>query len=336
MRINVGIAGVGFHVPENIVTNQEFEKYVGVKADWIEDKIGIEERRFASKDQALSDLAFLAAMQALESAGLHAQDIDLIIVSAINPDKRAPATAAIMQKKLGAPKAAAFDINVGGCPGSCYSLVIGQQFIASGMYKNVLVISGDIYSKLVDLTDRNVAVFFGDGVGAVVLRQCKENKGFLSSLLGADGEWGVEKIICEGGSRIPITREAFDNNKLVITMDNKEVWKFGTKILPLIVEQVTKDAGFQLTDLDWIIPHQSNLNMIRYGMKKLNLPMSKTYTNIHKFANTGGGSVLISLAEAVQLGLIKPGQLIVLSSFGAGFSWGSILTRWCCKEDFEF
>lgn len=297
MRINVGIAGVGFHVPENIVTNQEFEKYVGVKADWIEDKIGIEERRFASKDQALSDLAFLAAMQALESAGLHAQDIDLIIVSAINPDKRAPATAAIMQKKLGAPKAAAFDINVGGCPGSC---------------------------------------FFGDGVGAVVLRQCKENKGFLSSLLGADGEWGVEKIICEGGSRIPITREAFDNNKLVITMDNKEVWKFGTKILPLIVEQVTKDAGFQLTDLDWIIPHQSNLNMIRYGMKKLKLPMSKTYTNIHKFANTGGGSVLISLAEAVQLGLIKPGQLIVLSSFGAGFSWGSILTRWCCKEDFEF
>lgn len=335
MKKNVGIAGIGFCVPENIVTNEEFVKNVNTTGDWIYSKIGIRERRIASKEQALSDLAYPAALQALQASGITSQELDLIIVCAINHDRRVPTTSVILQKKLGAEKCAAFDVNVGGCPGSCYSLVIGQQFVENGMYKNVLVVSGEIYSKFIDMTDRNVSVFFGDGVGAAVLRPCKKNTGFLSSLLGADGEWGADSIICEGGSRIPITEEAFANKQLGLTMNNKEVWKFGIEIFPSIVKKVTYAADFQLSDIDWVIPHQANINIIKYGMDKLKLPMSKTHTNIHKFANTGAGSVFIALAEAVQLELIQPGQVLVLASFGAGFSWGAIIIRWCSKEDFE-
>lgn len=333
MKQTVGIAGIGFCVPSKVVSNEEFIKYVDTTDEWIKEKIGIHERRFAAKDEALSDLAYPAAVQALENAEITARTLDLIVVCAINQDYRVPATATIMQKRLHATNAAAFDVNVGGCPGSCYSLIIAQQFIESGMYKNVLVISGDIYSKFVDVSNRDVSVFFGDGVGAVVLRACKKN-GFLNSLLGADGEWGSDKIVCPGGSRIPFTKENFETDKLKITMDNKEVWKFGTKIFPQIINEVVEKGGYQLDNLDWVIPHQANINMIKYGMKRLKIPMTKTYTNIQNYGNTGAGSVIIALAEAVYKGFIKPGDLVVLASFGAGFSWGAILLRWCEKSDF--
>lgn len=331
---NVGIAGLGYCVPDKVITNDDFVKLVDTTSEWIQTKIGILERRFASEDEALSDLAYKAALQALDSAKISSEDLELIIVCAINHDRRAPATAAILQRKLSAKNAAAFDVNVGGCPGSCYSLVIGQQFVENGMYKNVLVISGDIYSKFIDLTDRNVSVFFGDGVGAAILRPCKPNTGFLTSLLGADAEWGSEKIICEGGSRVQFTKEAFEQNKLGVTMDNNEVWRFGTKTFPKIVKEVVKKADYQVSDLDFLIPHQANLNMIKFGMKKLKLPMIKTHTNIEKYANTGAGSVMIAMAEATQLGKIQAGDLVALASFGAGFSWGAIAIRWCKNDDF--
>lgn len=334
MKQYAGIAGVGFYVPERVITNEEFIKYVDTTDEWIKEKIGIQERRFASEKEALSDLAYQAALQALEDAEMIPDDIELIIVCAINHDYRVPATAAIMQKKLKAIHAAAFDVNVGGCPGSCYSLVIAQQFIESGMYKNVLVISGDVYSKFVDISDRNVSVFFGDGVGAVILKSCKKNAGFLNSLLGADGEWGSDKIVCPGGSRILFNKENFENNKLKITMDNKEVWRFGTRTFPRIVKEVVDKSEYKLEDLDWVIPHQANINMIKHGMERLKIPMSKAYINIQNYANTGAGSVIIALAEAKMKKLIKPGNLIVLASFGAGFSWGAILLKWCEKSDF--
>ncbi|WP_432667342.1 beta-ketoacyl-ACP synthase III [Wukongibacter baidiensis] len=334
MKRNVGIAGVGFYVPEKVLTNKDLEKSMDTTDEWIQEKIGIKERRVAAEDEALSDLAYPAALQALEMSGVTADEIDLILVCAINHDKRLPSTACILQKMLKASNAAAFDVNVGGCPGTGYALVIGQQFVENGMYDRVLVISGEIYSKMLDWSDRDISVFFGDGVGAAVLKPCKENTGFLSSLLGADGEWGVDNVLCEGGSRISYSKEMVEDNLHRIEMNNKEVWKFATKIFPQTIRDVTKKAEFELTDLDWIIPHQANINMIRYGMNEMGLPMSKTYTNLDRIGNTGAGSVIIALADAVQKGLIKPGQNIALSSFGAGFSWGAVLTRWCSEEDF--
>ena len=332
--MNVGIAGTGYYLPERVLTNKELGQYADVTDDWIQKKIGIKERRVAAEDECLSDMAYPAALQALDNAGIVAEDIELIIVCAINHDCRVPSTAVIMQKKLGAYNAAAFDINVGGCPGSCYSLTVAQQFVENGMYKNVLVIAGDIYSKLVDITDKYVSVYFGDGVGAAVLRACKERTGFETSFIGADGEWGADRIVCEGGSRVPITEEAFKQNKFKITLDGREVWKFGTKLFPMAIRQLAANVNCEITHIDWIIPHQANINMIEFGMNELGLPMDKVYTNLQKYANTGAGSVMIALAEAVEKGLIKSGQRVALVSFGAGFAWGAVLTKWCSKEDF--
>lgn len=331
---SVGIAGVGYYLPKRVVTNKEFVKYVDTTEEWLEEKIGIKERRFAAEDEAMSDISYNSAIKAIADAELKIEDIDLIIVCAVNQDHRVPTTAAILQKKLGAKNAAAFDMNLGGCPGSCYSLVVGQQFIKSGMYKNVLVVSGEIYSKFVDISNREVSVFFGDGVGAVVLRKCREGKGIITSLLGADGESGVDKIVSTGGSRIPYNIKTISENKIKQSMDNKAVWKFGTYIFPKIVKDLVNDSDYNLEDLDWIIPHQANINIIKYGMKKLKLPMEMTHTTIHKYANTGGGSVPITLAEAVEVGKVLPNNLIILASYGAGYAWGGLLIKWCDKNDF--
>lgn len=332
--ISVGIAGVGYYVPERIVTNKEFVKYVDTTEEWLEEKIGIQERRFAAKEEAMSDFAYKASIMALNNANLNSQDLDLIIVCAINQDHRAPATAVILQDKLKATKAAAFDMNVGGCPGSCYSLIVGQQFIESGMYNNVLVVSGEIYSKFIELSNRDVSVFFGDGAGATILRRCKENKGILASLLGADGANGKDKILATGGSRVQYTIESISNKEITTTMKNRAVWDFGIKIFPEIIRKVASNSNLKLSDIDWIIPHQANINIIKYGMKKLKIPMEKTHTTIHKYANTGGGSVPITLAEAVELHKVKPDDIVVLASYGAGFSWGALLVRWCSETDF--
>ncbi|MCI8669662.1 MAG: beta-ketoacyl-ACP synthase 3 [Lachnospiraceae bacterium] len=332
--MKVGIAGMGYYLPKRVMTNKELEQYADVTDEWIQKKIGIKERRIAADNECLSDMAYPAALNAIKNSGIKSEDIELIIVCAINQDCRVPSTAVIMQKKLGACNAAAFDINVGGCPGSCYSLVVAQQFIENEMYKNVLVIAGDIYSKLVDISDKYVSVYFGDGVGAAVLRRCKEGSGFETSLIGADGEWGADCIVCEGGSRVPITEKAFKQNKFKITLDGREVWKFGTKLFPLAIRQLAANVNCETKDIDWIIPHQANINMIEFGMNELHLPMDKAYINLQKYANTGAGSVMIALAEASEKGLIKPGQRVALASFGAGFAWGAVLIKWCCEEDF--
>jgi len=334
MKRNVGIAGMGCYLPDRVMTNDELAQYMDTTDQWIQEKLGIKERRVASPNQALSDLAYPASVQAISNAGISAEDLDLIIVCAINHDKRAPSTAVILQKKLGVSGCAAFDVNVGGCPGSCYALVIAQQFIENGMCDNVLVVTGDIYSRLVDITDRSTSVFFGDGVGAAVLRPCRDNKGFISSTLGADGMWGADVIVCEGGSDVPYTAENIAERKIGVRMNSKEVWKFATSIFPKIIRTLTEKAGMTPDNLDWIIPHQANINMIKYGMNELGQPMVKAYTNLDKYANTGAGSVMIALAEAVNMGIIQPDQLVGLASFGAGFSWGGVLLNWCDEDDF--
>lgn len=334
MKRNAGIAGMGYYMPERVMTNAELVQYVDNTDEWIQTKLGIQERRIAEPDQAFSDLAYPAALQAIENAGITPQDIDLIIVCAINTDKRAPSTAAILQAKLDAKKCAAFDVNVGGCPGSCYSLVIAQQFIENGTYNNILVVCGEIYSRIIDITDKMTSGYFGDGVGAAVLRPCCEGKGIVTSILGADGKWGADEISVEGGSRVPYTKENVEEKKLKVTMNGKAVWKFGTYILPYVIRSLAEKSNKQLDELDWIIPHQANINMVRFGMEELGIPESKAYTNMHKYANTGAGSVMIALAEAVNKGLIQSEEYVTLVSFGAGFSWGGVLVNWCDEDDF--
>jgi 3-oxoacyl-[acyl-carrier-protein] synthase-3 len=331
---NVGIAGTGFHFPEKRMSNEDLKQYMNTSSSWIESKIGIKERRVASEEECLSDFAYHASLEAMQNAEIAPEEIDLIIVCAVNQDKRIPATANILQKKLKAKNAATFDVNVGGCPGTVYALVIGQQFVASGMYNNVLVVSGEVYSKLLDWSDRNISMFFGDGVGASILKPCKKGKGILSSVLGSDGEWGADKVVMEGGSLNSYTEDLIKENKHRIWMDNREVWRFGTTIFPKIVKEASKKASVKLDELDWVIPHQANINMIKHGMNTLDLGMDKVFTNLEYYANTGAGSVIIALADAVKQEKVKEGNKVALASFGAGFSWGSVIVEWCGKEDF--
>lgn len=331
---NVGIAGTGFYLPEKRVTNDDLKRFMTTSSSWIEEKIGIKERRVVAENECLSDLALKASNDAILKANVSVDDIDLIIVCAINQDKRIPATANILQKKLKAKNAATFDVNVGGCPGTVYSLAIGQQFVATGMYNTVLVVSGEVYSKLLDWSDRNISMFFGDGVGASILKPCKEGKGFLSTVLGADSETGADKVLMEGGSLQTYTEGFIKENKHRIKMDNTAVWKFGTSIFPKIIKEASDKAGLAVEELDLVIPHQANINMIKYGMKALKLKMDKVFTNLEYYANTGAGSVIIALADAVEQEKIKKGDIVALASFGAGFSWGSTVLKWCSKDDF--
>ncbi len=331
---NVGIAGTGFYFPEQRMSNEDLKKHMNTSSSWIEEKIGIKERRIAAEEECLSDLAYHAANHAITEADIDVTAIDLIIVCAVNQDKRIPATANILQKKLKAKNAATFDVNVGGCPGTVYALVIGQQFVASGMYDTVLVISGEVYSKLLDWSDRNISMFFGDGVGASILRPCKKGTGILSSVLGSDSEWGADKVVMEGGSLNTYSETLIRENKHRIKMDNREVWKFGTTIFPKIVKEASQKAGVTLDQLDVVIPHQANINMIKHGMNTLELGMDKVFTNLEYYANTGAGSVIIALADAVAQAKVKENDTIALASFGAGFSWGSAIVKWCSKDDF--
>ena len=326
--VSVGIKGLGFEVGENVVTNHDLAKFLDTNDDWIKEKIGISERKHASKDKALSDLALIAAKKALKAAGIDARELDLIIVSTITPDHTNVSTACLLQNLLGADKAAAFDISNGGCPGSVYSLVTGSKFIADGTYKNVLVIAGEIYSKFVNWKDRSICVYFGDGVGAAVLQPVEEGYGILAHTLGADGSGYNVLAAPAGGSRMPINEEILKQGLNYAKMDGKSIWEFATRVFPESVAQSAKKANIEVSDIDFLISHQANINIIKVGMEKLGLPMTKTYTNIDRYGNTGGASVFIALTEAVDKGLIKRDDNLALVAFGGGLAYGSIIIRW--------
>lgn len=333
----VGIKGTGYYVPERVVTNKELENYVDTTDEWIQKKTGIKERRVADEDQATSDLAYRAALMAIEDAGITPEDIDLIILNCLCPDHRDPATSCLVQAKLGAFNAAAFDINVGGCPGSVYSINIGATFIKSGACKNVLVIGADVITSIIDWRDRVTCCFFGDGAGAVVLSRTAK-PGIMTYALHADGR-GYESILVPcGGSRakadtISLTPGLRDRWSYV-NMDGKAVWNFATNAFPNSIREAAQEAEIKISEIDLIIPHQANVNIIKEGLSKLDLPFEKAFVNIQKYGNTVGASVLIALAEAAREGRVSQGNIIALSAFGAGLAWGSVLLRWNDKEDF--
>lgn len=328
MQLNpVGILGTGKYVPERILTNQELEQMVETNDEWIVTRTGMRERRIAAPEQATSDLALHASQAALKAAGISAEDLDLIIVATITPDMFFPSTACLLQDKLGAKKAAAFDLSAA-CSGFIYGLATASNMIATGMYKHVLVVGAETLSRITDYTDRNTCILFGDGAGAVVLGQVQEGRGFQSFELGADGSGGELLKVCGGGSRMPSSAESIENKHHFIYMAGNEVFKFAVRIMGNAAEAALRKAGIDKTEIDLLIPHQANIRIINSAMNRLDLPAEKCMINLDKYGNVSAASIPIALAEAVEQNRVKEGDKLVMVGFGGGLTWGASVLIW--------
>ncbi|WP_434756601.1 beta-ketoacyl-ACP synthase III [Paenibacillus amylolyticus] len=323
----VGIIGTGKYVPEKILTNSDLEKMVDTNDEWIVSRTGIKERHIAAPDQATSDLAYEAALKALESAGMTGSDLDLIIVATITPDSSFPSTACILQDKLGAKGVAAFDLSAA-CSGFVYGLATATSFIKSGMYNNALVIGADCLSRITDYTDRNTCVLFGDGAGAVVVGEVPEGRGFKAFDLGAEGAGGSLLNIEGGGSRLPASAETIENKKHYIYMNGREVFKFAVRVMGTATIEVLRKAGMDRTDVDLFVPHQANVRIIQSAMQRLELPEEKVVVNVDKYANTSAASIPLALVEAAEEGRMKAGDTVLMVGFGGGLTWGASVLVW--------
>lgn len=318
--IPVGILGSGKYVPERIMTNRELEEMVETNDEWIVTRTGIRERRLAAPGQATSDLALEASLRALEAAGLTAADLDLIIVATITPDMSFPSTACLLQDKLGARQAAAYDLSAA-CSGFIYALANANGMIASGMYKHVLVVGAECLSRITDYTDRNTCILFGDGAGAVVLGPVPEGRGFQSFVLGADGGGGELLKVPGSGSRL--SPEGEPAPKQFIHMAGSEVFKFAVRIMGGCAEEALAKAGLDKSAVDLLVPHQANIRIIQSALNRLELPEEKCMINLDKYGNVSAGSIPIALAEAVEQGRAPEGSVLVLVGFGGGLTWGA-------------
>ena len=323
---NVGIIGVGEYLPEKILTNSDLEKMVETSDEWITTRTGIKERHLAAKGQAASDLALKAAQIALKNAKLSPEDLDLIVVATITGDMPCPSTASILQDKLGAKRAACFDISAA-CAGFVYGISVAQQFIACSTYKNALVIGVEVLSSFTDWRDRNTCVLFGDGAGAVVLSEVK-GRGIISTYLGCDGSRVGLLNIPAGGSANPATTETVRNRQHFIKMQGNELFKIAVNTMTKAAEVVLQQAGMSFADVDMIIPHQANARIIMAVAKKLGIPEGRVYLNIERCGNMSSASTVTALCEAVQEGKVKKGDIILLDAFGAGLVWGACVIEW--------
>lgn len=329
--IKTKLIGIGYYVPKKVVKNSELVEYLDTTDEWIQNKIGIKERHIVDEVEVASDLAQKASTRALEMAELEATEIDMILLATNTPDHLSPATAIQLQKKISALNAFAFDIRVGGCPGLIYGISIATNYIASGSCKTVLVATTDVNSRGIDWKDRLTAVIMGDGASAVILKADftdTNEKIILDSQLGTEPSGYYAAYIPAGGTVEPITVNSIKNNRQYFKMDGKAIYKFATTVFPESVKKILHKNKICLKDVDFIISHQANINIIKESMGKLNIPMEKTYCNIEKYGNTGGSSVGIALAEAVEKGIIKKGDIVVLVAYGAGLSWGTVLLKW--------
>ncbi|GLC29867.1 beta-ketoacyl-ACP synthase III [Clostridium omnivorum] len=320
----VKIIGIGSGIPDNIMTNDDLSKIVDTSDEWITTRTGIKERRI-SKGENTSDLAAKAVMKALKMSDTKPEEIDMIILSTSSPDALSPSTACFVQDKIGAVNASCFDISAA-CSGFVYALRIGAQFIKTGECKKVLVIGAEVLSKITDWTDRSTCVLFGDGAGAAVLAESDE-KGVSSIFTGAQGnKAGYLGITCVPVKNPLVKPEEIENIKL--HMDGKEVFRFASSIVIEAIDKVLKDSGLTMDDIKYVIPHQANVRIIEYAVKKLKAPEGKFYINLDKYGNTSAASIPIALAEMNEKGLIKKGDKLILVAFGAGFTWSACLVEW--------
>ncbi|MDL2280673.1 ketoacyl-ACP synthase III [Selenomonadales bacterium OttesenSCG-928-I06] len=323
----IGILGIGTYVPEKIMTNLDFEKIVDTSDEWITTRTGIKERRIASAEEATSDLATKAALKALENAKTSPDEIDLIIVNTATPDMLFPSSACLVQENIKAKNAAAFDLSAG-CTGFVYGLVTGVQFIKTGLYKKVLVIGADALSKIVDFTDRNTCVLFGDGAGAVVLGETEQGYGILGADLNSDGSGGEYLKIAGGGSRNPATIETLNNKLHYLYMNGPEVFKFAVKAMGDTSLRALKKSNLTVNDVSWFIPHQANTRIISAAAKRLKIPMEQVVINLDKYGNTSAATIPLALEEALNDGKIKNDDILVFVGFGAGLTWGACVVKW--------
>ncbi len=308
--VNVGILGIGRYVPEKVVTNHDLEEIMDTSDEWIRTRTGIAERRIADDTIDTSYMAVEASKKALEDAGVSGEDIDLILVATVTPDRAFPAVACVIQEAIGAKHAAAMDVSAA-CAGFMYGMITAQQFIQTGTYKNVLVVGSDKLSKIVDWNDRNTAVLFGDGAGAVVMGAVSEGRGVLSFELGADGSGGKHLYQDE-----------------YVMMNGREVFKFAVRQLGDSCLRVLDKAGLTKEDVDFLVPHQANIRIMESARERLNLPQEKMSMTIEKFGNTSASSIPIAMVEELQNGRIQDGDLIILVGFGGGLTWGAVALRW--------
>ncbi|YCI27300.1 ketoacyl-ACP synthase III [Paenibacillus sp. Z6-24] len=323
----IGIIGTGKYVPEKILTNADLEKMVDTNDEWIVSRTGIRERHIAAPDQATSDLAYEAAVKAIASAGITAEELDLIVIATITPDMSFPSTACILQEKLGAKKAAAFDLSAA-CSGFVYSLAAATSMLQMGMYKNALIIGADTLSRITDYTDRNTCVLFGDGAGAVVIGEVGEGRGFKSFDLGAEGAGGELLKLPAGGSRTPASAETLEAKQHFIQMSGREVFKFAVRVMGTATEEVLRKAEMSKDDIDLFIPHQANVRIIQSAMERLNLSEDRVMVNVQNYANTSAASIPLALVEAVEQGRINEGDRVVMVGFGGGLTWGASVLVW--------
>ncbi|MFE5427674.1 beta-ketoacyl-ACP synthase III [Peribacillus simplex] len=309
--MNAGILGLGRYLPDKIVTNADLEKIMDTSDEWIRTRTGIEQRRIANDDIDTSDMAYQAAKAALKNAEISAEEIDLILVATVTPDQSFPSVACMIQEKLGAMKAAAMDVSAA-CAGFMYAMITAQQFIKSGAYKHVLIVGVEKLSKVTNWEDRNTAVLFGDGAGAVVLGPVSEGKGILSFELGADGTGG-KHLLQEGD---------------FIHMNGREVFKFAVRQMGESSLSVLDKAGLTKEDVDLLVPHQANIRIMEASRERLDLPLEKMTKTIHKYGNTSSASIPMALVEEMEAGRIKDNDLIVMVGFGGGLTWGAIALRW--------
>jgi 3-oxoacyl-[acyl-carrier-protein] synthase-3 len=325
--IHARITGTGSYAPRKVITNHDLEKLVDTSDEWITERTGIKERRIAEKGQTTSDLAYEASRKALKAAGLGADELDLILVATMTPDMILPSMGCVLQEKLGAKKAAAFDIYAA-CSGFIYGLSIASAFIKADAYKNILLVGAEILSRFTDWEDRTTCILFGDGAGAAVIQRHAGKRGILSTHLHSDGLLGDLIQVPAGGAQHPTSHETIRRRMHFVKMKGNETFKAAVRALEGVVQEALEHNKVKPEEIDFLVPHQANLRIIQAMAQRLNMPMEKVVLNLPKYGNTSAASIPMALDEAVRDGRIKENHLLLFEAFGGGLTWASALVRW--------
>ncbi len=326
-RREVGILGVGRAVPDRVLTNHDLEQMVDTSDEWIRSRTGIVERRIVPPEVACSDLATEASWKALESAGLGPDDIDAVIVGTVTPDTPFPSTACRVQARLGLHHVPSFDISAA-CPGFLYGMVLARSLVHSGEARHVLVVGAEILSKIVNWKDRSTCVLFGDGAGAVIVGVPRGKSGLLAWTWGADGSLAHLLEQPAGGSRMPASHETVEKNLHTLHMNGNEVFRHAVRAMQEAVLEVIEKAGIHPGEIDLFIPHQANTRIMEATARRAGIPLDKVYVTIQRYGNNSAASIPVAMADAVAEGRLRPGNLLLVATFGAGFTWGAAIVRW--------
>ncbi|MCL6637808.1 MAG: ketoacyl-ACP synthase III [Alicyclobacillus sp.] len=324
--MRAGILGTGSALPQRVLTNADLEQMVDTNDEWIVTRTGIRERRIAEPGETTSDYAVAACQQALTRAGVEAAAVDMVICATVTPDMVFPATACLVQDRIGAVNAGAFDLSAA-CTGFLYGLACAAAMVQAGLNRYVLVCAADLLSRITDYEDRKTCVLFGDGAGAVLVGPVSEGRGFLSFDLGSDGSGGHFLYLPAGGSKMPASLETISNRQHYLKMEGQETFKFAVKAMASSTERVLETAGLTKDDIDLLVPHQANIRIIDAARKRFGLDEDKVAVTIHKYGNTSASSIPIALDEAVQEGRVGSGDVVVMVGFGGGLTWGAAAVR---------